>query len=201
MIRKNKEEGKPVYRLTKKGKLKLKETFPEVFGPLLEGQKNMNRIREDKRRIERRNKLIEILKLFHRADVKIFPDEKVILKFMQTAQNRYENIKLPPEERLDVSSLSDIVNVKGDETYTQKDGKLLWQADGEDIFYQGTSEKQTPITEKITYYLDGKEMTPEEIAGKSGRVTIHIAYTNHEKVGEVYVPFAAISGMVLDYIK
>lgn len=98
----------------------------------------------------------------------------------------------------DVSSLSDIVNVKGDETYTQKDGKLLWQADGEDIFYQGTSEKQTPITEKITYYLDGKEMTPEEIAGKSGRVTIHIAYTNHEKVGEVYVPFAAISGMVLD---
>lgn len=34
-------------------------------------------------------------------------DEKVIFKFMQTAQDRYENIKLPPEERLDVSSLSE----------------------------------------------------------------------------------------------
>lgn len=79
LIRKSNEEGKPIYRLTNKGKLKLKEVLPDVFEPLLEGKKTMNKIRDDKRRIERRNKLIEILLMLHRADVKIFPDEKVLL--------------------------------------------------------------------------------------------------------------------------
>ena len=74
------DEGKPIYRLTLKGKDKLKEVSPEVFTPLLEGGKTMNKTRNDKRRKERRNKLIEILLLFQRADVKIFPDEKVLLK-------------------------------------------------------------------------------------------------------------------------
>ena len=74
------DEGKPVYRLTTKGKDKLKEVLPEFFLPLLEGGKTMNKTRNDKRRKERRNKLIEMLLLFQRADIKIFPDEKVLLK-------------------------------------------------------------------------------------------------------------------------
>lgn len=79
LIKKSSEKGKPAYRLTSKGKLKLKEVLPDVFEPLLEGGKTMNKTRDDNRRIERRNKLIEVLLLFHRADVKIFPDEKVLL--------------------------------------------------------------------------------------------------------------------------
>ncbi len=106
----------------------------------------------------------------------------------------------------DVSSLENITNVKGEQEYKQDGMKLTWQAGGSDIFYQGTTEKQAPVTEKLTYYLDGKEITPEELAGKSGRVTIRFDYTNHEKVKvavdgkteEVFVPFVAISGMVLD---
>lgn len=66
----------------------------------------------------------------------------------------------------DASTLKDIENVKGDETFTQSGNKVTWQADGNDIFYQGTSESELPVTQKLTYYLDGKEVTPEELAWK-----------------------------------
>lgn len=110
------------------------------------------------------------------------------------------------ETLTDASNLKNIVNVKGDETFTQNGEKLTWQAGGNDIYYQGTSSEKPPVTQKITYYLDGKEITPEELAGKSGKVTIHYDYTNEKKVKtkidgkteEIYVPFAAISGLILD---
>ena len=106
----------------------------------------------------------------------------------------------------DASDLKDIENVKGDETFKQDGSKLTWQADGNDIYYQGPSTKETPVSQTITYSLDGKEVKPEELAGKSGKVTIRFDYTNNETVKtkidgkeeEIYVPFAAISGMVLD---
>ena len=85
----------------------------------------------------------------------------------------------------DVSDLKDIENVKGDETFTQgADGALTWQADGNDIYYQGTTDKELPIDMKMTYYLDGKEISPEDLAGKSGKVTIRMDYTNKEKTEE-----------------
>ena len=106
----------------------------------------------------------------------------------------------------DVSSLSDIENVKGDEEFTQDGDKLQWKADGNDIYYQGTTNAEAPVSQKVTYYLDGKEISPEELAGKSGKVTIHFDYTNNTSCTEtvngekvtVSVPFAAITGLVLD---
>lgn len=105
----------------------------------------------------------------------------------------------------DVSDLDGITNVKGDETFTQNGDQLTWQADGKDIFYQGTTDKKVPISETVTYYLDGKEIEPEELAGKSGKVTIRFDYENHEKTTvekdgksiEVYVPFTVMTGMVV----
>ena len=106
----------------------------------------------------------------------------------------------------DVSSLSDIENVKGDEEFSQDGDKLQWKADGNDIYYQGTTNAEAPVSQKVTYYLDGKEISPEELAGKSGKVTIHFDYTNNTSYTEtvngekvtVSVPFAAITGLVLD---
>lgn len=106
----------------------------------------------------------------------------------------------------DVSELSDIENVKGDETFTQNGKNITWQANGQDIYYRGTTDKEMPISEKITYYLDGKEIAPEQLAGKSGKVTIRFDYTNHAKTKakingkqtDIYVPFTVISGMVLN---
>lgn len=106
----------------------------------------------------------------------------------------------------DSSSLSDIENVKGNEEFTQNGNSLTWQADGKDIYYQGTSNEKAPVSQSVTYYLDGKEIAPKDLAGKSGKVTIHFDYTNNtsftEKVnGEevtVSVPFAAITALMLD---
>ncbi len=106
----------------------------------------------------------------------------------------------------DVSNLKDIENVKGYEEYTAgADGSLTWNADGSDIYYQGTAEQELPVDVKISYRLDGKEISPEELAGKSGKVTIRFDYENKEKKTveingseeEIYVPFTMISGMVL----
>lgn len=100
----------------------------------------------------------------------------------------------------DVSDLKNIENVKGDEAFAQgSDGALTWQADGNDIYYQGTTDKELPIDMKMTYYLDGKEISPEDLAGKSGKVTIRMDYTNKEKTEDgVYVPFTAVTGMMLN---
>ena len=110
-------------------------------------------------------------------------------------------------EMSDATELKDIVNVKGSETFTDNgDGTLTWNASGADIYYQGTTDKELPVDMKITYTLDGKEISPEELAGKSGRVTIRFDYENKEKQTvevngkeiEVYTPFAMVSGMMLD---
>lgn len=80
----------------------------------------------------------------------------------------------------DVSNLKNIKNVKGDETFTSgKNGTLTWKADNADIYYQGTSDEELPIGVTISYKLDGKEIKPEDLAGKSGKLTITIQYENH----------------------
>jgi putative membrane protein len=110
-------------------------------------------------------------------------------------------------ELSDTTELKDIVNVKGDETFTDNgDGTLTWNAEGSDIYYQGTTDKQLPVKMKITYTLDGKEISPQELAGRSGKVTMRFEYENNAKQTvevkgkevEVYTPFAMVSGMMLD---
>ena len=106
----------------------------------------------------------------------------------------------------DCSDLEDIRNVKGYEGFTaQSGGRLTWEAEGADIYYQGTTRKELPVEVKVSYLLDGKAITPEELAGKSGRVTIRFDYENKQKQKaqiqgveeELYVPFAMISGLAL----
>lgn len=117
-------------------------------------------------------------------------------------------LKNPDGEKTltDITDLSDLVNVKGDETY-QKDGEnYIWQADGHDIYYQGTTKKAAPVTEKITYYLDGAQISPKELAGKSGHVKIRFDYENNQTVQakvrgkeeEIHVPFAVVTGIILN---
>ena len=76
----------------------------------------------------------------------------------------------------DESTLSDIKNVIGDEKYTADGDKLTWSTDSEDIYYQGTTDKKLPVSVKLKYYLDGKEMKPSELKGKSGHLKITVDY-------------------------
>lgn len=107
----------------------------------------------------------------------------------------------------DISKLENIENVKGDETYKiDEDNMLEWNADGEDIYYQGTGKDELPVGLSISYTLDGKKISAEQLAGKSGKVTMHFDYQNRKsenvkidgKEEKIYVPFVMLTGMILD---
>lgn len=114
----------------------------------------------------------------------------------------------------DSSNLSDIKNTQGDEEYTlSPDGTLIWENHGEDIQYKGTSTQTLPVSLSVSYYLDGKEIAPEMLAGQSGKLRIRFDYENHtsetvrvnqhiggedrEETVEVQVPFLAMTAMFL----
>ena len=98
----------------------------------------------------------------------------------------------------DKSTLNDIKNVKGDEKYT-------WNTDGKDIYYQGTTDKELPVSVKLTYYLDGKEIQPNKLKGKSGHLKIKVNYENKSKKNvevngkteNMYTAFVMMTGMIL----
>ena len=107
----------------------------------------------------------------------------------------------------DKSELSNVENVKGDETYTMNgDNMRVWDAQGNDIYYQGSIEKELPVNLSVSYTLDGKKTAPSELAGKSGHVVIRFDYQNNQyetveidgKTEKIYVPFAMLTGMLLD---
>ena len=106
----------------------------------------------------------------------------------------------------DFSDLLNITNVGGDETFEQNDTKLVWKANGDDIYYQGESKKELPIKCEIKYELDGKEISYKDIAGKSGKVKIILTYTNTDthlvkingKSETLCTPFMVACGTVIN---
>ena len=110
----------------------------------------------------------------------------------------------------DAAALRDITNKEGDEDYTcGADNALTWQNHGTSITYEGRTDAALPVTTRVTYYLDGQEIAPGSLAGRSGRVRIRFDYTNHtcETVtvdGQDYtvcVPFTAVTALILDGTK
>ena len=106
----------------------------------------------------------------------------------------------------DQSNLKNIRNTRGDEEYSQgSDGSLIWENHGVDISYKGTSDAEPPVKVKVSYYLDGEQISPAELAGKSGQVRIRFDYENtatetvtvKKKAYEVQTPFLVMSALVL----
>lgn len=107
----------------------------------------------------------------------------------------------------DVSALTGIENVKGNETCTLGgDNSCVWDARGNDIYYQGEIDKELPVSVSVSYTLDGAAISPEELAGRSGKVAIRFDYANNQyemvsingKQEKIYVPFAMLTGLLLD---
>lgn len=144
-------------------------------------------------------------KLFKEESVYIIADaegnpDKVIVSDWIKNPDKLDTIN-------DKSTLSDIKNVKGDETYKlNSDNMYVWNAKGNDIYYQGTSDADLPVDLRVSYILDGRAVSPDEIAGKSGKVTIRFDYKNKQyetvkingKKERIYVPFVMLTGMMLD---
>lgn len=107
----------------------------------------------------------------------------------------------------DVTELTNIENIKGNERYTLGgDNACVWDAQGNDVYYQGEIDKELPVSVAVSYALDGQPISPEELAGKSGRVSIRFDYTNRQfelvdidgAQEKIYVPFAMLTGVLLD---
>jgi hypothetical protein len=91
-------------------------------------------------------------------------------------------------EFLDKSDLTGIKNVKSNENPVRDGSSLVWQLNpsstgktGSNIYYEGTTDKKLPLTVSVAYYLDGKEISPAKLAGKSGSVEIKVNIKNNER--------------------
>ncbi|MBO4414841.1 MAG: hypothetical protein J5824_02525 [Lachnospiraceae bacterium] len=108
----------------------------------------------------------------------------------------------------DETGLTDIEEVKGEDHVYAMNGEnsRVWDAEGNDIYYRGSIEKELPVALKVSYYLDGQEITAEDLKGKSGELTIRYEYENKQyemktingREEKIYVPFAMLTGMILD---
>lgn len=113
---------------------------------------------------------------------------------------------LGSETITDSSDLTGIENVKGDGDCTASGGVKVWDTQGNDIYYRGDTEKELPVAMTVSYWLDGEPITPEALAGKSGRVTIRFDYDNRQyeqvringREEQLCVPFVMLTGMLLD---
>ena len=150
-------------------------------------------------------------------EAQIFKDESVYVIASATGEVQKiivsDWIKNNAENKTitDVSSLDNIENVKGDETFElNKDDMRVWNtSDGEDLYLQGTSKNALPVDVAVSFTLDSKSIAPENLKGKSGKVTIRFDYTNNQyeyveidgKKEKIYVPFFMLTGMILDNTK
>lgn len=106
----------------------------------------------------------------------------------------------------DMTNLLNIENTSGDEKFTQEGESLVWEADSNDIYYKGETNQELPVKLNIKYELDGKEISSDEIAGKSGKVKITISFENKEehevqingKTEKMYTPFVVATGTYIN---
>ena len=102
-------------------------------------------------------------------------------------------------ELKDVNKLDNIINTSGDENYKIKDDQIVFENHGSDITYKGTTNKELPVSVNITYYLDNQEISPSELAHKSGHVKMVFNYKNNSSLNNnVQVPFICLTMLMLD---
>ena len=107
----------------------------------------------------------------------------------------------------DITTLKDFQQTKGHASSISADGEIIWQAESSDVYYEGKSDKELPVSISIRYFLDEQEITPEDLAGKSGNFRMEITIKNNSAVtaqinGQnvtMYTPLVAVGGMMLPY--
>lgn len=139
------------------------------------------------------------------TDVKPLKDETVYAKIdgsgtvmSVTVSDQLKNIK-DLDQIKDISALKKIENLKGDEEFSKNDNVLTWSGDNKDICYQGTTKQPLPVSVKISYKLDGKDITADELNGKSGHLIMKYQYENTTgNKNEEFTPFLMVTGLILD---
>lgn len=106
----------------------------------------------------------------------------------------------------DTSDLTDVQNLKSDEAVQKTDNGYTWTTDDTNVYYQGKSNAALPLETSISYELDGKQIDPDDLAGKSGHLKMTVNVTNTQKkeytvngvTYEVAKPFYTVVGGMFD---
>lgn len=104
------------------------------------------------------------------------------------------------EDIVDNTELEDILNINGKEKFKLTDNNLVWENSGKDIFYEGTTNKESLISIKAKYYLNDKETNVKDMLGKKGKVKIELTFTNNSYLEEknIYTPVVATIGTIIN---
>lgn len=127
----------------------------------------------------------------------ISQDETVYAKLQPSGEVSYVSVTnhlINSDQEAKIATrtyLKDIENLNGFENFSLTSENLIWEANGKDIYYSGTTQEDLPVSLEVTYALNGETKPVEEILGKSGEVEIRLKFTNHSKVGDLYTPFVA----------
>ena len=116
-----------------------------------------------------------------------------------------EYLKNTDEKINDKTDLKDVLNLNGTEKYTIDGSNIVWDAKGKDIYYQGKTDKELPVSLNISYKLDGKDITLDKLLGKKGKVEITLNYTNKDSHNvlvngsyqKLYTPFIVTFGTMI----
>ena len=106
----------------------------------------------------------------------------------------------------DKTELFDIKNLNGNNNFKQNGNNLVWETNGEDVYYQGTYKKDLPISVNVKYYLNGEEKNVNDILGKKGKIKIELKYNNinfkkmkiNGKEENIYVPYMIVTTSILN---
>ena len=107
---------------------------------------------------------------------------------------------LGTKDIIDYGDYSDIRNMNTTDSLFYSNGKVTGTNSAEKLYYQGTlNEIEIPWNIKINYYLDGKEVNPDNLAGRTGALEIKISITQNEKCNSIFFEnYALQSTLTLD---
>lgn len=155
--------------------------------------------------------LVTTLSLSNIQNIYAYSKNETVYSKLDSNGTRYESVvsvSLNNYEKnktiKDMSNLLNIQNVSSDKTFDQNGNTVIWNADGENIYYKGETKNELPIDTKIKYELNGKEIAAKDLAGKTGKLKITVEYINKDKHEEVvngkttimYTPFVVLGGTI-----
>lgn len=147
------------------------------------------------------------------ADVAV-PSEKDETVYVYTnadgsvKSSEVSSILKNPDGALKLSDSTNLADVKGegDVSHSGSGSSLTWDAEGKDVTYTGKTSAEAPVAMRATYTLDGQPVTADELAGKSGKVTIRYDFENHSTqtaairgvFQTIYTPFTCVTALMFD---
>ena len=100
----------------------------------------------------------------------------------------------------DYGDYTDVKMLTTNDPITQNGDEITFTTDAERVYYQGTLEnREIPWDISIRYTLDGKDVLPDELGGKSGKLKIYFTVTKNEKCsGTFYEDYALQAAFALN---